>query len=178
MTQSTCARLDAEWYENQKAAVFIRENLLPVKAHIKGHPACSAPLIRSGTVILLDAAGKERVRLEGYLSNGFMAALKMALAASPSCRRNMPMPKLRALAADECQRSVSAHQLQFQASLEISARIAVCSAAATEAYGSQQTNGSAEDSLTVTSHLSALNGAEPSGVVSAKPNNLRVALAD
>jgi len=57
-------------------------------------------------------------------------------------------------------------------------RIAVCSAAATEAYGSQQTNGSAEDSLTVTSHLSALNGAEPSGVVSAKPNNLRVALAD
>jgi uncharacterized protein YyaL (SSP411 family) len=33
-----CARLDAESYEDQKTAEFIRETFLPVKAHIKEHP--------------------------------------------------------------------------------------------------------------------------------------------
>jgi hypothetical protein len=32
-------RLDAESYEDQKTADFIHPNFLPVKAHIKEHPA-------------------------------------------------------------------------------------------------------------------------------------------
>jgi hypothetical protein len=69
------------------------ENFLPVKAHIKEHPAWfhRFDAVWTPTVLLLDAAGKERVRLEGYLpNNDFIAALKNGLAASPSRRRNTP----------------------------------------------------------------------------------------
>ncbi|HUJ80272.1 MAG TPA: hypothetical protein VLW83_00240 [Candidatus Acidoferrales bacterium] len=54
----------------------------PVKAHIKEHPAWfhRFDAVWTPTVLLLDAAGKERVRLEGYLpNNDFMAALKNGL---------------------------------------------------------------------------------------------------
>jgi thioredoxin-related protein len=53
-----------------------------VKAHIKEHPAWfhRFDAVWTPTVLLLDAAGKERVRLEGYLpNNDFMAALKNGL---------------------------------------------------------------------------------------------------
>ena len=50
--------------------------------HIKEHPAWFRRFdaVWTPTVLLLDAAGKERVRLEGYLpNNDFMAALKNGL---------------------------------------------------------------------------------------------------
>jgi hypothetical protein len=54
---------DAESYEDQKTAEFVRENFLPVKAHIKGHPPWfqGFDAVSTPTVLLLDAAGKERV---------------------------------------------------------------------------------------------------------------------
>ena len=46
--RGACARLDAESYEDQKTAEFIGHNFLPVKAHIKEHPARFHRLMRSG----------------------------------------------------------------------------------------------------------------------------------
>jgi thioredoxin-related protein len=77
-----CARLDAESYEDQKTAEFIRQNFLPVKAHIKEHPAWfyRFDAAWAPTVLLLDSQGKERVRIEGYLPNGdFNAALRVGV---------------------------------------------------------------------------------------------------
>jgi TolA-binding protein len=55
---------------------------LPVKAHIKQHPAWfhRFDAVWTPTVLLLDSNGKERVRLEGYLpNNDFNAALRNGL---------------------------------------------------------------------------------------------------
>jgi hypothetical protein len=55
---------------------------LPVKAHIKEHPAWfhRFEAVWTPTVLLLDSEGKERVRLEGYLPNDdFIAALESGL---------------------------------------------------------------------------------------------------
>lgn len=74
--------MDAESYEDQKAAEFIHDNFLPVKAHIKEHPAWfhRFDVVWTPTVLLLDSDGRERVRLEGYLlNNDFNAALKIGL---------------------------------------------------------------------------------------------------
>jgi hypothetical protein len=77
-----CARLEAESYEDQKTAGFIHQNFLPVKAHIKEHPAWfhRFEAVWTPTVLLLDSEGQERVRLEGYLTNeDFLAALESGL---------------------------------------------------------------------------------------------------
>ena len=61
---------------------FIEQNFLPVKAHIKEHPAWfhRFDAVWTPTVLLLDSEGKERVRLEGYLpNNDFVAALESGL---------------------------------------------------------------------------------------------------
>ena len=53
-----------------------------MKAHIKEHPAWfhRFDAVWTPTVLLLDSNGKERVRLEGYLSNtDFLAALENGL---------------------------------------------------------------------------------------------------
>jgi len=55
---------------------------VPVEAHIKEHPAWfhRFEAVWTPTVLLLDSDGKERVRLEGYLTNtDFMAALTSGL---------------------------------------------------------------------------------------------------
>ena len=55
---------------------------MPVKAHIKEHPAWfhRFEAVWTPTVLLLDSEGKERVRLEGYLPNDdFIAALESGL---------------------------------------------------------------------------------------------------
>jgi thioredoxin-related protein len=77
-----CARLDAESYEDLKTAEFIQQNFIPVKAHIKEHPAWfhRFDAVWTPTVLLLDADGRERARLEGYLPNiEFLAALENGL---------------------------------------------------------------------------------------------------
>jgi len=74
--------LDAESYEDQKTAEFIGHYFLPVKAHIKEHPAWFHRLdaVWTPTVLLLDSEAKERARLEGYLpNNDFVAALMSGL---------------------------------------------------------------------------------------------------
>jgi hypothetical protein len=76
------ARQDAESYEDQKTAEFIHENFLPLKPHIKEHPAWfhRFDAVWTPTVLLLDGEGKERARLEGYLpNNDFSAALRNGL---------------------------------------------------------------------------------------------------
>jgi uncharacterized protein YyaL (SSP411 family) len=57
--RGACARLDAESYEDQKTAEF-GQNLLPVRAHIKEHPAWfhRFDAVWTPTVLLLDSAGK------------------------------------------------------------------------------------------------------------------------
>src|SRR5262249_28265829 len=65
-----------------KIAEFINNNFLPVKAHIKEHPAWfhRFDAVWTPTVLLLDSGGKECVRLEGYLpSDDFLAALASGL---------------------------------------------------------------------------------------------------
>jgi hypothetical protein len=55
---------------------------VPVEAHIKEHPAWfhRFEAVWTPTVLLFDSHGKERVRLEGYLTNiDFMAALTSGL---------------------------------------------------------------------------------------------------
>jgi hypothetical protein len=66
----------------RKLYEFIGENFLPVKAHIKEHPAWFHRFgaVWTPTVLILDSEGKERVRLEGYLANNdFTAALMNGL---------------------------------------------------------------------------------------------------
>ncbi len=56
---------------------------MPVEAHIKEHPAYfhRFDAVWTPTVLILDAGGKERVRIEGYLpKEEFRAHLEMALA--------------------------------------------------------------------------------------------------
>jgi hypothetical protein len=55
---------------------------VPVEAHIKEHPAWFKRFdaVWTPTVLLLDSEGKERVRLEGYLTHGsFDAWLRCGL---------------------------------------------------------------------------------------------------
>ena len=55
---------------------------MPVEAHIKEHPAWfhRFEAVWTPTVLLFDSEGKERSRLEGYLTNtDFMAALTSGL---------------------------------------------------------------------------------------------------
>ena len=62
---------------------FINENFVPVEAHIKEHPAYFHRFgaLWTPSVLILDANGKERVRIEGYLpKEEFRAQLEMALA--------------------------------------------------------------------------------------------------
>jgi TolA-binding protein len=62
---------------------FINENFVPVEAHIKERPAYfhRFDALWTPTVLILDANGEERVRIEGYLpKEEFRAQLEMALA--------------------------------------------------------------------------------------------------
>ena len=63
-------------------ADFINENFLPVKAHIKEHPAWFHRFgaVWTPTVVLLDRESREQSRIEGYLpSEDFVAALENGL---------------------------------------------------------------------------------------------------
>ena len=64
-------------------ASFIHQNFVPVEAHIKEHPAWFKRFdaIWTPTVLVLDSAGNERWRIEGYLPRKeFRAQLEMGLA--------------------------------------------------------------------------------------------------
>jgi hypothetical protein len=72
-------------------ADFIHRNFLPVKAHIKEHPAWfhRFEAVWTPTVLLLDSEGKERVRMEGYLPVGdFVAALENGLGRIAFVKKN------------------------------------------------------------------------------------------
>jgi TolA-binding protein len=78
-----CARLEAESYSDQETAAFINENFVRLEAHIKEHPAYfhRFDALWTPTVLILDANGVERVRLEGYLPRDeFRSQLELALA--------------------------------------------------------------------------------------------------
>ena len=62
---------------------FINENFVPLEAHIKEHAAYfhRFAAVWTPTVLVLDSGGKERFRIEGYLSREeFRAHLEMGLA--------------------------------------------------------------------------------------------------
>jgi hypothetical protein len=64
-------------------ASFIRENFVPLGAHIKEHPAWFKRFdaIWTPTILVMDADGHERWRIEGYLpKDEFRAQLEMGLA--------------------------------------------------------------------------------------------------
>ncbi len=62
---------------------FINENFVALEAHIKEHPAYfhRFDAVWTPTVLVLDADGTERLRIEGYLpKEEFRAQLEMGLA--------------------------------------------------------------------------------------------------
>ena len=64
-------------------ASFIHEHFIPVEAHVKEHPAWFKRFdaIWTPTILVLDANGHERYRIEGYLpKDEFRARLEMAVA--------------------------------------------------------------------------------------------------
>lgn len=64
-------------------ADFIHDNFVPLEAHIKEHPAWFKRFeaVWTPTVLVMNSAGVERYRIEGYLPpNVFRARLEMALA--------------------------------------------------------------------------------------------------
>ena len=76
-------------YPDPRAIKFIDENFLPVKIHIKEQPETFK---RFGTqwtptLVILDAAGVERYRFEGFLpTEEFLAQLELGLAKSAFAR--------------------------------------------------------------------------------------------
>ena len=69
-------------YPEPRVTEFISKNFIPVRLHVKTHPEAMA---RFGadwtpTVLLLDANGQERHRIEGYLpADDFLAQLELGL---------------------------------------------------------------------------------------------------
>jgi hypothetical protein len=62
---------------------FINENFVPLEAHIKEHPAYFKRFdaVWTPTVLVMDADGMERLRVEGYLpKDEFRAHLEIGLA--------------------------------------------------------------------------------------------------
>jgi thioredoxin-related protein len=78
-----CVRLEAESYADDEVSTFINENFLPVEAHIKEHPVYfhRFDAVWTPTILILDASGEEKWRVEGYLpKNEFRAQLETGLA--------------------------------------------------------------------------------------------------
>jgi hypothetical protein len=78
-----CARLEAESYGDVGLASFIHENFVPLGVHIKENPRNFRrfDVFWTPTVLVADHDGKERWRLEGYLTKDeFRAHLEMGLA--------------------------------------------------------------------------------------------------
>ena len=76
-------RLEQESYEDAGLASFIEENFIPLEVHIKENPRNFRRFnaFWTPTVLILDADGIERTRLEGYLpKDEFNAHLTMGLA--------------------------------------------------------------------------------------------------
>jgi hypothetical protein len=63
--------------QTQQTAEFIRENFIPVKAHIEEHPAWfhCFDAVWTPTVLLLDAGAKSVCDLRGLPNKDFIAAL-------------------------------------------------------------------------------------------------------
>ncbi|HET6853152.1 MAG TPA: tetratricopeptide repeat protein [Pyrinomonadaceae bacterium] len=75
--------MEAESYSDDQISAFINENFVPLEAHIKEHPAYfhRFDALWTPSVLILDANGVERHRLEGYLPpDEFRAQLEMGLA--------------------------------------------------------------------------------------------------
>jgi thioredoxin-like negative regulator of GroEL len=70
-------------YPDPKIAGFVSDHFIPVRQHVKTHPES---MERFGaqwtpTIMVLDAGGKERHRVEGFLeADALLAQLKLGLA--------------------------------------------------------------------------------------------------
>lgn len=83
-------RLEKESYEDAGLASFINENFVPLSVHVKENPKNFRRFdaFWTPTVLILDADGKERWRLEGYLpKDEFRAFLDMGLARVALCNK-------------------------------------------------------------------------------------------
>jgi Tetratricopeptide repeat len=70
-------------YPNAKVTKFIVENLIPVRLHVKSHAADMERFAVqwTPTVLLVDPAGHERHRIEGFLpTDDFLTQLHIGLA--------------------------------------------------------------------------------------------------
>jgi hypothetical protein len=73
---SGCARLDAEVYSDDQVARFINELFVPVRVHVRDQADEFKRLGKrynvqwTPTILVLDAAGEERHRVEGFLPSG------------------------------------------------------------------------------------------------------------
>ena len=75
--------MEAESYSDDEISSFINENFVPLEAHIKQHPVYFHRFDANWTpaLVILDANGNERFRLEGYLPpEEFRAQLELGLA--------------------------------------------------------------------------------------------------
>lgn len=63
------ARLDSESYTNAELSAFIYRHFVPLRICITAHPEDfdRFDVVLTPTVLILDSAGKERYRIEGYL---------------------------------------------------------------------------------------------------------------
>lgn len=69
-------------YPNPEVSRFITENFIPVRQHVKTHPDAMArfDVQWTPTILFLDANGKERHRIEGFLeTQPFLAQLRLGI---------------------------------------------------------------------------------------------------
>jgi len=77
------ARLDAESYMDDEVSAYICGHFIPLRITLKQHPfECDHfHVLWTPTILILDAVGEERFRIEGYLSKDeFSAHLVLGLA--------------------------------------------------------------------------------------------------
>ena len=70
-------------YPNPEVARFITERFVPVRQHVKTHPGAMErfEVQWTPTLLVMDANGKERHRVEGFLDAGpLLAQLRLGLA--------------------------------------------------------------------------------------------------
>lgn len=70
-------------YPNPEVARFITEHFIPVRQHVKTHPGAMErfEVQWTPTLLVMDASGKERHRVEGFLdAASLLAQLRLGLA--------------------------------------------------------------------------------------------------
>lgn len=70
-------------YPDPEVAGFISDHFIPVRQHVKTHPGAMErfDVQWTPTILVMDANGRERHRIEGFLEKGpFLAQLKLGFA--------------------------------------------------------------------------------------------------